>query len=196
MNKQSLLELLDTKVTSTRENRSRIATVVLNDQSLFQILLQITFDADNPVSVKAAWVLEFVLNKKLDWLIPHFDYFTNNLSLIYRDSAVRPTAKICEFLSKSYTSNKPPLIKDKLTTQHINKIIEAAFDRLINEHKVAVKVYSMEALFLFGKEFDWVHNELRLLIQQEISNGSPAYKARGKRTLLKIQKFEKKKIRT
>lgn len=194
MNKQSLLELLDTKVTSTRENRSRIATVVLNDQSLFQILLQITFDADNPVSVKAAWVLEFVLNKKLDWLIPHLDYFTNNLSIIYRDSAVRPTAKICEFLAKSYTSKKPSLIKDKLTSQHINKIIEAAFDRLISEHKVAVKVYSMEALFLFGKEFDWVHNELRLVIQQEISNGSAAYKARGKRTLLKIIKFEKKKI--
>lgn len=192
MKKSELLNLLDNKVTSTRENRSRIASVVLNDRRLFKPLLEIAFDADNPISIKAAWVLEFVLNKNLEWLTPHFNFFTNNLGQIYRDSAVRPTSKICEFLAKSYTLKNENSIKENLSKTHIEKLIEVSFDRLISNHKVAVKVYSMEALFLFGKSTDWVHNELRLIVQQEMPNGSAAYKARGKRTLLNIQKFENK----
>ena len=197
MEQQELLELLDSKVTSTRENRSRIAAIVLKNPPLFLPLLKISLpacrqgrDAENPVSVKAAWVLEYVLKEKLEWLNPHLNYFTEHLSRVYRDSAVRPLTKICEFLAKDYTSKKSSFIKN-LSTHHIDQIIEVSFDRLISQHKVAVKVYAMETLFLFGKHKDWVHQELKLIIQQEIAHGSSAYKARGKRTLSRIQKLER-----
>ncbi len=62
-------------------------------------------------------------------------------------------------------------------------MIEAGFDWLISNQKVAVKAYTMEMLYLFGKNQDWVHNELKLIIQQNIPKESSAYLARGKKIL-------------
>ncbi|WP_456376766.1 hypothetical protein [Lutibacter sp.] len=46
----------------------------------------------------------------------------------------------------------------------------------------------MEMLYLFGENYDWVHTELQLIIQQNILNESAAYKARGKKILSWINK--------
>jgi hypothetical protein len=59
---------------------------------------------------------------------------------------------------------------------------------MISDQKVAVKAFTMNFLFLFGKNSDWVYNELKLIIQQNIMDGSAAYKARGKITLSLINK--------
>ena len=88
----------------------------------------------------------------------------------------------------AYTSKKESLLKEFLTKNHIEKIIETGFDWMISNHKVATKAYTMNALFLFGKNSDWVHNELKLILQQNIPKESSAYKSRGKITLDLINK--------
>ena len=45
----------------------------------------------------------------------------------------------------------------------------------------------METLYQFGKEFDWVHDELKLIIQQSIMDGSAGYKSRGKKILQRLK---------
>ena len=42
--------------------------------------------------------------------------------------------------------------------------------------------------YLFGKNYDWVHKELKLILEQNIPKQSAAYKARGKITLALINK--------
>lgn len=187
MNKQDLANLINTKVTSYREYRLKYAQVVLQDKKLFKYLIEIAFDETNDAAVKVSWVLDFVMREKLEWIYPHLDYFTEHISTSKHDSIVRPMAKICENLSLKYTSKKTSDIKEHLTKKHIEKIIETGFDWMISEQKVAVKAYTMTTLYLFGKEFDWVHDELRLIIQQNIINGSAAYKARGKRILKQLR---------
>ena len=83
---------------------------------------------------------------------------------------------------------KESLIKEFISEIHIKKIIEAGFDWMIGQQKVAVKAYTMNTLFLLGKNYDWVHQELKLIIQQNIMNESAAYKARGRITLALINK--------
>lgn len=183
MNKQDLANLINTKVTSYREYRLKYAQIVLQDKKLFKYLIQIAFDETNDAAVKVSWVLDFVMREKLEWIYPHLDYFTDNISKSKHDSIVRPMSKICENLALKYTSKKTSDIKKHLTKKHIEKIIETGFDWMISDQKVAVEAYTMTTLYLFGKEFDWVHDELQLIIQQNITNGSPAYKARGKRIL-------------
>jgi len=46
----------------------------------------------------------------------------------------------------------------------------------------------MEMLYLFGKNENWIHEELKLIIQQNILNESAAYQARGKKILNWINK--------
>lgn len=192
MKKDELSEILDSKVTGTRENRNYVTTIILNDNSLFWPLLQITFDIHNKTSIKASWVLEFVLQQKLDWLVPHLPYFTENISKVYLESVVRPISKICALLATVYYSKSDTTIKKNLTKKDIQRINENAFDLLISKHKVAVKVHAMETLFMFGKEEKWIHDELKLIIPQNIRKETYAYEARGKRTLLRISKIENK----
>lgn len=193
MNKEELANLINSKVTSYREYRIKYAEMVIKDKSLFLPLLELSFDETNEASIKVSWVLDFVSREKLEWFYPHLIFFTDNISKIKHHSIVRPMARICELLAKAYTSKKDTEINKYLTKSHINKIIESGFDWMISDQKVAVKAYTMEALFLFGKEVDWVHDELKLILVQEISGGSPAYKARAKKILKWIEKLDKKR---
>jgi len=183
VNKVSLVQQLNSIENAKRVSRLRVADLVLENSILFKHLLEIVFDIDNKLSIKAAWVLEFVCVEKLEWLAPQLNYFTKNIGKLKFGSAIRPIAKICELLAKEYISNNDSVIKNSLTKEHINVLIEVGFNWLIGKQKVAVKAYTMEMLFLVGKNHDWVHEELQLIIQQNISLESAAYKARGKKVL-------------
>ena len=103
---QELIKLLETKVRPYREIRERYAMYILSNQDLFLPLLNIAFEVSNKTSIRACWVLEFVLREKLDLIFPHLDYFVENISKVHFDSSTRPISKICEFLAKDYTSKK------------------------------------------------------------------------------------------
>lgn len=186
--KTYLIKQLNNIENAKRVNRLRVSNLVLQNPELFKYLLELIFEVDNKISIKSAWVLEFVCAEKLAWLYSYLNYFTENIREIKFDSAVRPISKICEFLAKAYTSKNSSIIKSEINSTHIERIIEAGFDWLIGNHKVAVKVYSMELLFLFGKNEGWVHKELQLILQQNMINESAAYKARGKKILSWINK--------
>ena len=188
MNKEFLIKQLNNIENAKRVNRLRVSELVLKNKELFKYLLELTFEVENKLSIKAAWVLEFVCTEKLEWLMPYLNYFTKNISRVKFDSSVRPVSKICNFLAIAYNSKKDSLTKKTLTKQHIDLIIEVGFDWMISNQKVAVKAYTMNSLLLFGENYDWVHEELKLIIQQNIMNESAAYKARGRITLELINK--------
>ena len=54
--------------------------------------------------------------------------------------------------------------------------------------KVAAKVYVMKALFVLGKKYDWVHDELKTIISQDYSNHTAAYQAATRNLLKKLNK--------
>jgi hypothetical protein len=188
MTTQELTELINKKVTSYREYRLKYAQLVLENPHLFKSLLEIAFDETNEASIRISWVLDFVIRERLELIYPHLEYFTDHISIIKHDSIVRPMAKICEIIALTYNSRNSSEIKKHLKKTHIEKIIVTGFDWLISDQKVAVKAYTMETLYIFGKENLWVHKELLLILEQEISNGSPAYKARGKKILNWLKK--------
>ena len=188
MNKQFLIDQLEEMQNAKRVNRLRVANLVLNHQDLLPFLVEISFEINNKLSIKAAWSLELVLKEKIDWITPHLDYFTSHISTVIFGSAVRSFSKICNFIAIAYTSKKESLLKESLQKKHIDTIIETGFDWMLSNHKVAVKAYTMNALALLGKNYDWVNEELKLIIQQNMINESAAYKARGKITLQLINK--------
>ncbi len=187
MIKQELLKELE-NISALRENRIRVAKLVLQNKKYFLPLLDIVLDVDNKTSIKAAWVFEFVCTEKLEWLFSHLDYFTNQIKKVHFDSVVRPISKICQLLI--LRNDKISIVI--LNQTHKERIIEVCFDWMISNHKVAVKAYTMQTLFVFGKEQSWIHEELILIIKKGIDTESSAYKSRGKITLLQMEKFGKK----
>lgn len=175
-------------VNHSREKRLYYAHLMQGNPDLVPKLLDILFMVDDKISPRAAWVFEFMCNANIETIIPYLDRFTKNMHKIHLDSAVRPVAKICEFLAKAYYSKTTNNIQTALTKTHKERIIEVCFDYMINDEKVAPKAYSMSTLFLFGKEYNWIHPELARILQDDFHKQSAAFKARAKQILKKIKK--------
>lgn len=187
MTKDTLYQELN-YVNHSREKRLHYANLLLEDTSLIPKILDVLFMVNDKISPRAAWVLEFMCGENLEALIPHLDVFTQNMHRVHLDSAERPVAKICEYLAKAYYGKEPSKIKEALLPRHREKIIELCFDYLINDVKIAPKAYSMNTLFLLGKDYDWVNHELAVILERDFQMQSSGFKARARHILKKIKK--------
>ena len=185
---------LENIANAKRENRQRVANIVCEQKELFVPLVEITFDVANKTSIKAAWILEWICtHNDLYLIIPHLDRFTSGLKHVTFDSAIRPCAKICEHITTAYYKNDLAF-REALREDHMQQIIEAGFDWLITDQKIAVRAYTMTTLYLFGKDQEWIHPELEHLIRTKIIHESKGCKARGRHILELIEKHRKRKI--
>jgi hypothetical protein len=175
-------------VNHSREKRTYYANLVINNPSLVPGLLEILFMVDDKISCRAAWVFEFMCGERLEEIIPYLDTFTSKMHTVHLDSAVRPVAKICEYLILAYYAKQDSKIKKALTEIHKEKITEACFDWMINDEKIAPKAYAMNSLYLLGKDFDWVHPELVIILERDYQMQSSGFKARARHILKKIRK--------
>ena len=175
-------------VSHSRENRMKYANLIIANPGLYPKLLNILFMVDDKVSCRAAWVFEFACGENLEAAIPFLDTFTSNLGRVHLDSAVRPVAKICEYLVMAYYSKQDNGIKQALKPELQERIIEACFDWMINDEKIAPKAYSMNSLYLLGHDHDWIHQELELILERDFQMQSSGFKARARHVLSKIKK--------
>lgn len=186
MTKEELYRSLD-YVDHTREKRAEMSTLILNNSYLVEPLLEIAFTADNPISDRACWIIEFTAKENLSYIFPYLDSFTLNLGKVRSESSVRPLAKICELLISAYFSKTQNESQKVLSEKHLERMATACFDWLIGDYKVAPKAYSMTSLLLLGRRFDWIHRELKMVLEQNYTKGSAAYKARARMTLAKLK---------
>ena len=100
---------------------------------------------------------------------------------------MRPVAKVCQILAQENISKQNNTIKKVLTPLYKERIIEACFDWMISDQKVAVKAYSMTTLFILGKDYNWVHLELAQILENDYHLQSAAFKARARHVLKKIK---------
>lgn len=186
--KFSLLKELNAIQDAGRENRIKVAKTILKDQALFESLLEIAFEQENELSVKAIWVLELVCEKNLEWMAFSLPYFINNLSNQKDESAVRSISKICNLIAQDYNSKFDSPIKLIMTEDHVSQMIESCFDWLLSDYKVAAKAHAMETLYYLGKKAGWVHYELKMIIEKKLPVESPGYVARAKKVLESMSK--------
>jgi hypothetical protein len=179
-----LLQKLES-VNGHRENRCQTALYVINHPACFKELMAFSFTISNPESYKGCWVLEFVAYEKLDWFADYLDFFCQNLKKLTNESAIRPLAKITQLLLLSHYSKSESVIL--LTENQLQNCIEINFDWLITETKVATKAYAMRNLYILGKQFHWIHPELKIILEKDYNNHSAAYKAVARELLKKLK---------
>ena len=175
-------------VNHSREKRLFYANLVIDNPDLIPKLLDILFMVDDKISCRAAWVFEFMCGENLDASIPYLDTFTKHVHKVHLDSAVRPVAKVCEYLVKANYGKTDNPIKQALKPIHKDRIIEVCFDYMINDEKIAPKAYAMNSLFLLGQDYDWIHPELALILERDYQMQSSGFKARARHILKKIKK--------
>lgn len=176
-------------INHSREKRSYYARLIAAQPELFPMVLDLLFMVDNERSNRAAWLCEFVCKENLSILYPYLDLFTQKMNTVYKDSALRPVAKITEYLTLSYYKKQDPRTRKALTHHHKQRLVETGFDWMITKQKVAVQAYTMTSLFWLGTEIDWVHPELHRIMEDGYASGSAAYKARCRHIFEAIRKF-------
>lgn len=178
-------------VSAYRENRLKAAQDILENPSLFDELVQICFSPSDKNNHKACWILEFVSYEELIWLQPHLDFLFSNLKFLKDESSIRPIAKVVQLLVKSHYKKDQHSIF--LSEENLQDCIEASFDWLINDVKVATKAYSIRTLYVLGNYYDWIHPELQVILNKDYGDHSAAYKAVAKEVLKKMENNKIKK---
>ncbi|MEL6812739.1 MAG: adenylosuccinate lyase [Bacteroidota bacterium] len=172
-----------------RANRMNGALWVIEHPETFEELLHYSFGNDKELAHRAAWVLEFVFLEKPELLYPHLDIFFEKLPTVHKDSILRPCANICEKLAIAHYKKKDTVLGDAFTHAHKLQMTECCFDWMITPQKIACQARAMTALYYLGTEFDWIHAELKQIVAQNIHTGTAGYKARGRKVLEQISKF-------
>jgi hypothetical protein len=195
--KSTVLEAVDfnkllCEVDHSHQKRAYLAALVIDNPDHLRHLFKKAFEVNDPLSSRACWVLEYTAKERLEYLLPYLDDFVPKLALFHLDSSIRPMAKICENLTESYFSKTVNETQNAVTEMHLELITVACFDWLIVPQKVAVQVYAMSTLWWTGQKFNWIHPELKLILERGSPLGSAAYKARARYILSKLVNKGKK----
>ncbi|WP_121665469.1 hypothetical protein [Mesonia aquimarina] len=165
------------------ENRKKFTEKLLNHENFLSAIFSIISENKNTLGSKAARALELVCIKDSSKIFRHLNHILILAENAKEDAIVRPMAKILERSAIEHESIKNTF---RLTQNEIEKIIAICFDWMITPQKVAPQAYSMQTLYILGKEQDWVHAELALILEQNYTSGSAGYKARSRKILQKI----------
>ena len=125
-------------------------------------------------SWRATWLMDKVYDEAPELVRP---YIPQMIQLIPK---LKCHSKQRQFLKLISTEPLPKKIS--------GHFINSCFDLLIsNATPVAVRVYAMQILFNFSQQEPDIKNELALVIEEFMIDGSAGFRCRGKRILKKLQ---------
>jgi hypothetical protein len=177
------------KINHSIASRAEAVTLAVNNLEILPELIEKAF-SDNENNFKYCWWLEFLNRQHIELLCPYINELLDGALSLKNDSAIRPFAKIIENFCVNYYSKSPnELVHVMMTNVVKEQMVELSFHWLIdNDLKVAPRAYSMISLYYLGKDVSWVHPELKLIIEQNYTFESAAYKARARLVLNKLKK--------
>lgn len=158
-----------------RASRDRIVAMVWAQPELFDELITLALKPEDPFHYKACWITELALEKRMHVLEPYTEKLGETLKHYTHEGAKRSISKIVLEYIRYKKNNLPPVLT--------NQCIEACFDWLIHDDKVATKAYAMRALWELGQKLDWILPELKDIITKDFSFHSAGYKAAAKDVL-------------
>ena len=164
------------------QNRIDNGTFVVQNPHLLKDLITFSFDTEHKLHIRACCVLEKVFELEIALSFANMNYICENLSQLKNDSAIRSISRFIMLLIQDNTEKK------YLTASQIEKITEACFDWLISDIRIAPKAHAIYTLYELGKCQDWIHPELKVILEQDASKHSTGYKVAARETLKKISK--------
>ena len=172
----------------SKEQRQNFARVIKAQPTLMPEFMNICLNTNATYSSKATWALEYICRDDLSMLFPVMDQFITLTQCVTKHPSVRPVARICELICLAFYKDKRNSIGEWVWESHRKSITECCFHWMITEQKVAAKAYSMIALYYLGTEFDWIHEELKIILDRNYAIESAAYKARSRMVFKMIAK--------
>jgi hypothetical protein len=169
----NISELL--KDETSRLNTDFVAKIIIEHPPLFDELWKLFIANEEPVSRRAAWVVDVVTEKHPEWIELRLDELVDMIPSFGHDGLKRHSLHI---LSRS------PLPENKL-----GEIADFCFEWLLKQGEaVATKMYSMEILYRISELEPDLKPELADTIRMQMIEGPPGIKCCGRRILERLGK--------
>jgi hypothetical protein len=170
---QTLRELI--MVENSRRNTDLIADLVFHKPEVFGELMNIYFLNEEPVSRRAVWIVDTVTEKMPHLLEPFIDRIILKLSEFQHDGLKRNTLRM--------------LSRTNISILQSGLLMKICFEWLVSKSEsVAVKVYSMDILYLISiKETD-IKKELAESIEWRMQEESAGFKGHAVKILKKLHR--------
>ena len=168
---ESLRELI--MVENSRRNTDLVADLILKKPDLFEDLFTIYLLNEEPISRRAAWIVDTISEKRPELVIPYVDIMVENLPGFSHDGMKRSTLRM--------------LTQLPLPLKEPGVLLDVCFDWLTSrDESVAVKVYAMDILYLFTTVEPDLKKELADSIEWRMQEESAGFNAHGKKILKKL----------
>lgn len=179
MDKAGLLEELNQ--TLPKKKVEKLAALGANQHYEVADLLELSFYPRSEIAFRAAWVLEYILEKYPERFLPLLNDFLKLYPEQKNPSCQRHYSKMLAHLLKTGRLNQAD---DRID---FDLLVESTFGWLIDEQTpVAVKVHCLEVLFVLKDKSPWILEELKSQIEFLMRHGSAGIQSRGRAILKKI----------
>jgi 8-oxo-dGTP diphosphatase len=153
-----------------------VATSAIDNPDIFKRLLDYSFSVDKKLAFHASWTLTKVCDKYPEIIYPHLTVIIESLNKIDNESAQRSFLRILSLTDMS-----------RIGTKHHGILADHCFSALKSGFSaIAIKAYSMEALYKLALIYPELANELSVTINMLRGEGSAGIVARGRQILKKL----------
>jgi hypothetical protein len=165
----NLLEAL-TKEHSKRQC-DRIVKYIGADKARFAVLMQLFFKGEYRITQRAAWPVSYCVRQHPELIRPYFKPLLDQLAKKDRHIAV--------------TRNTLRLLQDvTIPEKYHGRVMSICFDYIQSpDTAIAVKAFSLTVLEHLAKDYPEILPELRLIIEEQWDQSTPAFRSRAKKIL-------------
>ncbi len=160
----------------SKQNVLRAAAYIGGDREKFDELMQIFFSDEKKMINRAAWVMSHTVDKYPHLIVPYIGEFIPMLKSHKLVAVRRNIARVLQYVN--------------IPEEYQGELVNVCFDILLNpKDALAVQAFSMTILYNITLEQPELKDELILVIEDMLPNGSPGIKSRGKKTIKALKKM-------
>jgi 8-oxo-dGTP diphosphatase len=153
-----------------------VATSAAENPALFRKLLAYSYSTDKKLAFRASWTVSKVCDKIPDIIYPYLPAMVEKLDSVDNESAQRSMLRIISLSELSRIGKR----EQGILTEHCFRMLRSG------SSAIAIKAYSMEALYKLAKIYPDLANELSVTINMIQGDGAAGIVSRGRMILRKL----------
>lgn len=167
-----LLQLL--KDEHSKKQTDRIVAYIGEEKERFAQLIQLFFSGEYRITQRAAWPLSYCVRNHPELIKPYFKQLLDNLDR--KDihvAVIRNTVRLLQDVT--------------IPAKFQGRVMSRCFEFIqAPETPIAVKAFSLTILSNLSADYPEIRGELRLIIEDQWEQATPAFRSRAKGVLKRL----------
>ncbi|HEV2355521.1 MAG TPA: hypothetical protein VGR89_14830 [Puia sp.] len=159
----------------SKRQTDRIVEWVGADRTRFAQLIELFFAGEYRITQRAAWPLSNCVRRHPGLIAPYYKRLLDNLARTdIHVAVVRNTVRLLQDVS--------------IPKRFHGRVMSTCFDFIQKpETPIAVKAFSLTILSNLAADYPEIHGELRLIIEEQWEQATPAFRSRARKILARMK---------